>query len=151
MVFLKTLSSEFFYIEVWFTDQNSKPIEIEDKLNITLVIKWCIIYKIRYSIEPRYQIFVKDEVVSISSKWTQKSLIGLKNNLLLCVQQELLQVHLKLLQKMKNEKTAKATDDLFCNKLADKITGTVSRRAPGTISPIDEKSMEILTERYVSP
>ena len=77
-------------------------------------------------------------------------MIGL-NNLLLCVQQELLQVHLKLLQKMKNEKTAKATDDLFCNKLADKITGNVSRRAPGTISPIDEKSMEILTERYVSP
>ena len=25
--------------EVWFTDQNSRPLEIEDKINLTLVIK----------------------------------------------------------------------------------------------------------------
>ena len=37
-IFLKTFDSEFSYIEVWFTDQNSKPLEIEDKINITLVI-----------------------------------------------------------------------------------------------------------------
>ena len=37
-IFLKTFSSEFLYIEVWFTDQNIKPLEIEDKINITLVI-----------------------------------------------------------------------------------------------------------------
>ena len=37
-MFLKTFNSEFLYIEVWFTDQNSKPLEIEDKINITLVI-----------------------------------------------------------------------------------------------------------------
>ena len=37
-IFLKTFNSEFPYIEVWFTDQNSKPIEIEDKTKITLVI-----------------------------------------------------------------------------------------------------------------
>ena len=24
-------NSEFLYIEIWFTDQNSKPLEIEDK------------------------------------------------------------------------------------------------------------------------
>ena len=29
---------ELTYIEVWFSDQNSKPLEIEDKINITLVI-----------------------------------------------------------------------------------------------------------------
>ena len=38
VIFLKTFNSEFSYIEVWFTDQNSKPLEIEDKINITLVI-----------------------------------------------------------------------------------------------------------------
>ena len=27
-IFLKTFDSEFWYIEVWFTDQNSKPVEI---------------------------------------------------------------------------------------------------------------------------
>ena len=37
-IFLKTFDSEFLYIEVWFTDQNSQPLEIEDKINITLVI-----------------------------------------------------------------------------------------------------------------
>ena len=34
----KSLNSEFSYIEVWFTDQISKPLEIEDTINITLVI-----------------------------------------------------------------------------------------------------------------
>ena len=37
-IFLKTFDSEFSYIEVWFTDQNSNPLEIGDKINITLVI-----------------------------------------------------------------------------------------------------------------
>ena len=36
LVFL--LSSEFLYNEVWFTDQTSKPLEIEDKTKIALVI-----------------------------------------------------------------------------------------------------------------
>ena len=27
LIFLKTFNSEFLYIEVWFTDQNFKPIE----------------------------------------------------------------------------------------------------------------------------
>ena len=37
-IFLKTFDSEFSYIEVLFTDQNSKPLEIEDKINMALVI-----------------------------------------------------------------------------------------------------------------
>ena len=35
--FQKKFQKEFSYIEVWFTEQNSKPLEIEDKINITLV------------------------------------------------------------------------------------------------------------------
>ena len=38
-IFLKTFNSEFQTIEVWLTDQNSQPLEIEDKINLTLVIK----------------------------------------------------------------------------------------------------------------
>ena len=38
---LKTFNSEFLYIGVWFTNQKSKPLEIEDKTSITLVIKKC--------------------------------------------------------------------------------------------------------------
>ena len=36
-IFLNTFYSGFSYIEVWFTDQSSKPLEIEDKMNIVLV------------------------------------------------------------------------------------------------------------------
>ena len=36
-IVLKTFDSEFPCIEVWFTNQNSKPVETEDKINITLV------------------------------------------------------------------------------------------------------------------
>ena len=38
-IFLKTFNSEFQTTEVWFTDQNSQPLEIEDNINLTLVIK----------------------------------------------------------------------------------------------------------------
>ena len=38
-VFLKTFNSEFQEVKIWFTDQTSKPLELEDKLNITLIIK----------------------------------------------------------------------------------------------------------------
>ena len=44
-MFLKTFNSEILYIEVWFTDQNSKPLEIEDKINMTLVINYSLKYK----------------------------------------------------------------------------------------------------------
>ena len=37
-IFLKTFDIEFSCIEVWFTDQVSKPLEIENKINIPLVI-----------------------------------------------------------------------------------------------------------------
>ena len=44
-MFLKIFNWEFSYIEVWFTDQNSKPVEKEDKINITLVINEGVINK----------------------------------------------------------------------------------------------------------
>ena len=37
-IFLKAFNSEFSYMEVWLTDQNYKPLEIEDKANVNLVI-----------------------------------------------------------------------------------------------------------------
>ena len=44
-IFLKTFNSEFSYIKVWYTDQNSKPLAIEDKINITVVINLSVKYK----------------------------------------------------------------------------------------------------------
>ena len=36
-IFLKSFHSQFSYIEVWFTYQNSKLLEIEDKIKIALI------------------------------------------------------------------------------------------------------------------
>ena len=38
-IFFKTFNSEYGEIIVWFTDQNSQPLEIEDRINLTMVIK----------------------------------------------------------------------------------------------------------------
>ena len=38
-VFLKTFNTEFQEIKIWFTDQKSKPLEVEDQINLTLIIK----------------------------------------------------------------------------------------------------------------
>ena len=39
-IFLKTFDSEFSYIKVWFTDQNYKPLRVEDKTKITSVTNY---------------------------------------------------------------------------------------------------------------
>ena len=38
-IFFTTYNSKFSYVDVWFIDQNSQPLKVEDKINITLVIK----------------------------------------------------------------------------------------------------------------
>ena len=37
LTMLDTTNTEFSSIEVWLTDQNSKPLEIEDNVNMTLI------------------------------------------------------------------------------------------------------------------
>ena len=38
LTMLKTTNVEFPFIEIWFTDQNNRPLEIEDNVNITLIV-----------------------------------------------------------------------------------------------------------------
>ena len=38
-IFLKTFNSKYDEIKVWFSDQNSKPLEMDDRMNLTMVIK----------------------------------------------------------------------------------------------------------------
>ena len=38
-IFLKTFNSEYDEIKVWFTDQNSQPLKMEDRINLTMMIK----------------------------------------------------------------------------------------------------------------
>ena len=39
-IFLKTFNLKNDEITVWFTDQNSQPLETEDIINLTMVVKW---------------------------------------------------------------------------------------------------------------
>ena len=39
LAMLKTTNTEFQSIKVWFTDQNKRPLEIENSINITLIIR----------------------------------------------------------------------------------------------------------------
>ena len=38
-IFFKTFKSEYDEIIVWFTEQNSQSLEIEDRINLTMVVK----------------------------------------------------------------------------------------------------------------
>ena len=57
LAILKTLSSEILFTEIWLTGQTKKPLEIEDKVNMALIIgKYINIEQIlRYSVKLREQ------------------------------------------------------------------------------------------------
>ena len=38
LTMLKTTNAEFQFIQLWFTDQKNRPLEIEDSVNTTLII-----------------------------------------------------------------------------------------------------------------
>ena len=38
LTMLKITDAEFSFIEIWFSDQNNRQLEIEDNVNITLII-----------------------------------------------------------------------------------------------------------------
>ena len=38
LIMLKIVNTEFSFIEIWFTDQDNRPLEIEDSVNISLIV-----------------------------------------------------------------------------------------------------------------
>ena len=38
LIMLKTVNTEFPFIAIWFTDQDNRPLEIEDSVNISLIV-----------------------------------------------------------------------------------------------------------------
>ena len=38
LTMMNTVNTEFSHIEIWFTNQNNKDLEIEDNVNLTLII-----------------------------------------------------------------------------------------------------------------
>ena len=39
LMMLKTVNAEFSFVEVWFTDQDKRPLQIEDSVNISMIIR----------------------------------------------------------------------------------------------------------------
>ena len=126
------------YTEVWFTDQNSNPLAIGDKINITLVINWSITYKndTLFSSTKR-SIFAKCfgclSFVKNMSKYTgtniRKNLNSSYSQKFLGHAKQSATDALKTASKRASQKKAEATVDLIGNKIADKIT-RVSKTSP---------------------
>ena len=38
LIMLKTVNTEFSFTEIWFTDQDNRPLEIQDRVNISLIV-----------------------------------------------------------------------------------------------------------------
>ena len=38
LIMLKTVNTEFSFIEIWFTDEDNRPLEIEYSVNISLIV-----------------------------------------------------------------------------------------------------------------
>ena len=95
------------YIEVWLSDQNSKPLEIEDKVDITLLINSRITYKkwliIQLNIKIEYRILITDFYLLLKpmsksiGKDISKTLRVITARNLMIILKYLLQMHLKLL------------------------------------------------------
>ena len=151
-VFLKTFNSEFQEIKIWFTDQTSKLLEVEDRINVTLIIKKCrLSIKMSYSIQPRERRYVKGygflsftgnigkhaakTAKNMSNKYSQKLVDSAKKSATDAI---------KTASKRAITKTYEATGDVIGNKIADKIT-SASKKSQ------NEVNNEILKERYISP
>ena len=134
---MNTVNTEFSFIEVWFTDQASKTLEIEDNVQYETNY-WVVIIKMRYSTEPRFRKYVKDYgFFSFARKFSNKYVKKLMDTATKSAVDAAKTASKKVVQK-----TAEATGDLIGNKIADKIT---------SIGKPKEKKTKEIEEIYIPP
>ena len=108
----------------------------------------------RYSIEPKNRIYVKDyrflsfpkNRYSLSNKYSQKLLDSAKK----FGATKVVTNAIKTASKRAIHQTAEATGDLINNKIADKIT-SVSKKSSRNNLDETKNEIEISKERYISP
>ena len=165
-VFLKTFNSEF--QEVKITDQTNKPLEVEDRINVTLIIESdglnvtfteCKSYhiKIRYSIELRERRHMNGYVflsfarnIGTHATKVAKNMSNEYGGKLADTAKKSTANAIKTASKRAIQKTADATGDLVGNKIADKIT-SVSKKSHNEEMQSNGVNNEIPKERYISP
>ena len=70
LIFSKTLNSKFSYIEVWFTDQNSKLLGIEDKIKLDIKENvTCKNYLLEHARTERYRNCFFPHCISHGTTW----------------------------------------------------------------------------------
>ena len=123
---LKTANGEFQSIQIQFTDQNNRQLEIEDSVNIT-PSNWVDIIKMRYSTESKYRKYVKRYgFLSFARRFGDK--YGKK---LMDTATRTVIDATKTASKRVVQKTAEPTGDLIGNKIADKITSLGKAKSKG--------------------
>ena len=130
-----------------FTDQNSEPLEIEDRINLTLVIKYYI--KMRYSIGPKNGIYLKGYGFLSFAKNMGKNLSNKHSQKLIDTAKKSATDAVKIASKRVIQKTAEAIGNLIGNKIADNIT-SVSKNSS---KKLPEEDVEWTTHKkgYISP
>ena len=113
-----------------FTGQNFKPLKKEDKTNLTFVVNWFVIYKMRYWNEHGDQIFSKSygflsfarNIDKNIGKNLNKNFIGKYSQKLIDHTKESVMNALKKSPKKRAvQKTAEATGNLIGDKTADTV------------------------------
>ena len=137
---MNTVNTKFSYVEVWFTNQNSKALEIEDNVNLTIFLTLFLLssIKIRYSAEPRFRKYVKYGFLSFGRKFGDK--YGKK---LMDTETKTGIDAAKTASKRVVQKIAEATGDLIGNKIADKITSIGK--------PKEKEKTKEIEEIYIPP
>ena len=123
---LKTANGEFQSIQIQFTDQNNRQLEIEDSVNIT-PSNWVDIIKMRYSTESKYRKYVKRYgFLSFARRFGDK--YGKK---LMDTATKTGIDAAKTASKRVVQKGAEATGDLIGNEIADKISSLGKTKSKG--------------------
>ena len=140
LTMLAKTNTEFLFIEVWFTDQNSEPLEIKDNVNLALIIGLTL-KKWDEKDKPKFRKYVKRYgFLSFARKFGDKY-----SEKLIDTATKTGIDPAKTAFKRVVQKTAEAKADLMGNKIADKITSLGKRKSK------DKETEDERQEIYISP
>ena len=131
---MNTVSTEFFSVEVWFTDQVVKHLKLKIYVNLPLIIEWTLL---KWDIQ-------QNQNTENSSK--DMAFCYLPENLVIKMVKKLM--HTATTTTTKNaaktafkkdvQKTAKTTGDLIGNKIADKIASDGKSKEDNKTKKVEE-------------
>ena len=123
---LNIINTKFWFIDVWFTDQNSKPLETEHNVNMTFVIGQIQNINTIFNWTKRNKPVEGYGFLLFARKFGDKYRKKLMDNATKTGIEAA-----KTASKRVVQKTAEATEDLIGNKIADRITSASKSKSKG--------------------